>query len=197
MMIQDDTFIALYDHLEQKNDNADQHQHDTVLKGGTFNYPVDPGEAKMNNNEEVFKVRLQQPMSIDQLLELDLGTLSSEISRLEHSIDRLIISNEEMLEYEDECGSDLESKDTFKEAREENLVTIETQKERIQMIKWCIRRKTQRNGVDNPHYHLNSLDSSPKIISSASPVQLVPSQDTPMTGENLPTRLSADDGISL
>ncbi|POW12756.1 hypothetical protein PSTT_04414 [Puccinia striiformis] len=60
MMIQDDTFIA--DHLEQKNDNADQHQHDTVLKGGTFNYPVDPGEAKMNNNEEVFKVRLQQPI---------------------------------------------------------------------------------------------------------------------------------------
>ncbi|KAI9624986.1 hypothetical protein H4Q26_016553 [Puccinia striiformis f. sp. tritici PST-130] len=115
-------------------------------------------------------------MSIDQLLELDLGTLSSEISRLEHSIDRLIISNEEMLEYEDECGSDLESKDTFKEAREENLVTMYDDQ-----VVYPKKNSTEWSGQSSLPSH--SLDSSPKIISSASPVQLVPSQDTPMTGE--------------
>ncbi|KAA1106519.1 hypothetical protein PGT21_035841 [Puccinia graminis f. sp. tritici] len=78
----------------------------------------------MGTTEDTFQVRLKQPMSIDVLLELDLGTLANEIGRLEDSIERLIRSNEEMVEFEDECGSDLEARETFKEARAENLVTM-------------------------------------------------------------------------
>ncbi|OAV91910.1 hypothetical protein PTTG_02623 [Puccinia triticina 1-1 BBBD Race 1] len=149
------------------------------------------------SREETFQVRLKQPMSIDKLLELDVGTLASEIGRLEDSIARLIQSNQEMLEYEDECGSDPEARETFKEAREENLVTIETQKERIEMIKWCIRRKTQRDGVDNAHYHVNHSDPPVKRGTTASPAHFIATGDNIMTEDDESTGLDPDDGINL
>ncbi|EFP74100.1 hypothetical protein PGT21_036700 [Puccinia graminis f. sp. tritici] len=151
----------------------------------------------MGTTEDTFQVRLKQPMSIDVLLELDLGTLANEIGRLEDSIERLIRSNEEMVEFEDECGSDLEARETFKEARAENLVTIETQKERIEMIKWCIRRKTRRNGADNTHYHVNHPDSTVKTGSTVPPVHILVNGDSSLTVANQSTGLDADNGISL
>lgn len=99
-----------------------------------------------DGDQDSFEVRHRQPVTVEKLLELDLGTLTNEMSRLGYSIERLIQSNEELLESEVDPECDLESRVAFKQAREENLVTIESQKERIQMIQYVIGRKTRRPG---------------------------------------------------
>ncbi|PLW53458.1 hypothetical protein PCANC_06012 [Puccinia coronata f. sp. avenae] len=73
---------------------------------------------------------MKQPTRINRLLELDVAALIREIGRLEDLVEQLVWSNQEILDYLEEDGSDAESNHALVEAWEENLVTIETQKER-------------------------------------------------------------------
>ncbi|PLW31177.1 hypothetical protein PCASD_22952 [Puccinia coronata f. sp. avenae] len=53
---------------------------------------------------------MKQPTTIDRLLELDVAALMiSEIGRLEDSVERLVRSNQEILDYLEEDGSGAES----------------------------------------------------------------------------------------
>jgi len=146
-----------------------------------------------------FTVRMKHPMSLDALLQLDTSTLIAEMARLEDSIQRLVRSNLDILQFlqDEEAQSDPDSNLPLIEARDENLVTIETQKERIEMIKWCITRKTRRNGADNPHYQLDYSDSS--APSTSSPVHPIQPNLNPNSSrrEDQSSGLSGDNGISL
>ncbi|PLW07765.1 hypothetical protein PCANC_25708 [Puccinia coronata f. sp. avenae] len=71
-----------------------------------------------------FKVRMKQPTTIDRLLELDVAALMiSEIGRLEDLVERLVRSNQEILDYLEEDGSGAESNYALVEAKE-NLVKM-------------------------------------------------------------------------
>ncbi|PLW04914.1 hypothetical protein PCANC_27734 [Puccinia coronata f. sp. avenae] len=149
--------------------------------------------AKQENHDE-FKVRMKQPTTIDRLLELDVAALISEIRRLEDSVERLVRSNQEIWEFLEEDGSDAESNHALVEAREENLVTIETQKERIEMIKWCVARKTRRDGVDNPHYQLSHPHST---SSPAGPIPTISTPEDSMPEASHLSGVGGEAGISL
>jgi hypothetical protein len=67
---------------------------------------------------------MKQPTMIDQLLELDVAALMiSEIGRLEDLVERLVRSNQEILDYLEEDGSGAESNYALVEAKE-NLVKM-------------------------------------------------------------------------
>ncbi|EGG01283.1 uncharacterized protein MELLADRAFT_111097 [Melampsora larici-populina 98AG31] len=97
-----------------------------------------------------FKPKYTQPITLDALLELDPGFITAEISRLENSINHLTRSNSDLLMAEKEEDDAAERK-VFVLAREENEDVIESQRERITMMKLAL---NQMLGIDsdNPHY---------------------------------------------
>lgn len=97
-----------------------------------------------------FKPKYTQPITLDALLELDPGFITAEISRLENSINHLTRSNSDLLLAEKE-EDDAAERQVFVLAREENEDVIESQRERITMMKLALH---QMIGVDSegPHY---------------------------------------------
>ena len=78
------------------------------------------------NDSSWFTVRMKHPMSLDALLQLDTSTLIAEMARLEDSIQRLVRSNLDILQFlqDEEAQSDPDSNLPLIEARDENLVTM-------------------------------------------------------------------------
>ncbi|KNZ44155.1 hypothetical protein VP01_945g4 [Puccinia sorghi] len=150
-------------------------------------------------NEECFSVRMKHPTSLNVLLQLDTATLLAEMARLEDSIQRLVRSNLDILQFlqDEQDQSDPDSNLPLIEARDENLVTIETQKERIEMIKWCITRKTRRNGDDNPHYQLDYPHSAPQTSSPVHPIQPILNSNSTRREEQSSGFGNEGSGISL
>lgn len=96
--------------------------------------PLDPS---------TFSPKHDQPFTISEASELEVETLTSEVSRLRNSISHLLSSNEEILLFIDEekqgqkpaerAGGDEEAE--MLAVVQENEQVIESQEERIQMVK--------------------------------------------------------------
>ncbi|KAH9824168.1 hypothetical protein DFH28DRAFT_879529 [Melampsora americana] len=97
-----------------------------------------------------FKPKHIQPITLDALLELDPGFIAAEISRLENSINHLTRSNSDLLMAEKE-EEDVGERQIFVLARAENEDVIESQRERITMMRLALHQMIGLNS-GNPHY---------------------------------------------
>ncbi|KAI8458071.1 hypothetical protein BY996DRAFT_325232 [Phakopsora pachyrhizi] len=110
---------------------------------------------------ESFKTTFEQPVTMKDLIEIDDPSyLSDEFSRLNHSIELLVRSNEEIRESENEdwCKDDPETGRVLKEAYEENLISIAKKRERAKMLKLALDYKLGVNS-NNPHYKIQKEQS--------------------------------------
>ncbi|GAA6017163.1 hypothetical protein JCM10207_002557 [Rhodosporidiobolus poonsookiae] len=111
--------------------------------------------------------RHAQPVTLSQLRQLEPELLSNEIARLQHSIQHLERSNDELRRFAagegdgdgEEEELDDETRREFEESVRENEETIASQKERQHMLRIALEEQV---GVDarNPHYTPASAPSS-------------------------------------
>ncbi|MBW0481149.1 hypothetical protein O181_020864 [Austropuccinia psidii MF-1] len=122
-----------------------------------------------------FITRYQQPVSVNSLDRLDSGTLSSEMIRLEDSIRRLILSNKAMIDEEVDDWCDQETRQIFQDARQENLSTIESQKERVEMIKLVLQQRLDTSQTESfpRQTSLANLPTSLQLHQTAETVEAV------------------------
>ncbi|KZT36822.1 hypothetical protein SISSUDRAFT_1023661 [Sistotremastrum suecicum HHB10207 ss-3] len=96
-----------------------------------------------------FTPRHKQPFTFEEALSLDVSTITAEIARLQNS---LALLNDTQTELQSHLTTDPPDKDLV-EAFQENKAIIDSQNERILMLRLALQSK---GGVlaSNPHYAL-------------------------------------------
>ncbi|KAG0143961.1 hypothetical protein CROQUDRAFT_108843 [Cronartium quercuum f. sp. fusiforme G11] len=142
-----------------------------------------------------FSPKHPQPITLDALMELEPAILSAEISRLENSINHLVQSNTDLLSAET-TENDAEDRQVFEDARRENEVVIERQKERITMIQIAL---CQMIGIDqdNPHYSNRSGPSVKPNETKVSRSEVMVNNEPEARRGELRETATEEDGVFL
>ncbi|KIY67947.1 hypothetical protein CYLTODRAFT_422072 [Cylindrobasidium torrendii FP15055 ss-10] len=109
----------------------------------------------------MFKTQYPQPFSLLEAISLDVAVITEEIARLQDSLRRLRETQDILTEHLRE-----ENDVDISKAVEENIVTIASQEERVEMLKVALKEK---GVVYNPHYDLPT-SKPPATAAPARPV---------------------------
>jgi len=128
------------------------------------------------------KFRYPQPFTWAQVMDLDVGTISQEITRLQDSLYHLKSTQDE-LQYLIDTTADSIPDPEFMDTIQENVDVINSQEERVSILKHAL---VQKGVVSPSHYDLDPSQSA-RPASTA-----VDSEPNPPS-----TTGSGDDGLYL
>jgi len=113
------------------------------------------------------KFRYPQPFTWAQVIDLDVGTISQEITRLQHSLDHLKFTQDQLQHLIDTTAHSAPDPE-FMGAIQENVDVINSQEERISILKYAL---VQKGVVSHSHYDLDPgrLAQRPATITNPEP----------------------------
>ncbi|KAG7527928.1 hypothetical protein FFLO_06496 [Filobasidium floriforme] len=130
-----------------------------------------------------YQPKHDQPFTLADAVDLDVGILSNEITRLRNSLDHLRASNRE-LEAFIKDPENADDTDGLEEVIKENEQVIEVQEDRIDLLKHALEQKI---GSDPANKHYDSVVSAPAITAPPDTERtgVISQNDTePVTGAN-------------
>ncbi|KAF9652191.1 hypothetical protein BDM02DRAFT_3109616 [Thelephora ganbajun] len=117
------------------------------------------------------KFKYPQPFTWAQVMDLDVVTISQEITRLQHSLDHLK-STQDQLQYFIDTTSESAPDPEFMGAIQENIDVINSQEERVSILKHAL---VQKGVVSPSHYDLDPSRSTQPASATVDPEPNPPS----------------------